>query len=173
MAEILLHPNPLLRCPATPVLDFDGALMRLIATMREVLDRTPHGLALAANQIGRRAAVFYIHPRVLDQVDVQRAHLHGVPEVFVNPRVVPLLDDAELHEAPEGCLSFPGAAPQIRAASNVRVQAYNEHGESFTFEAKGLVARVIQHEAAHLRGRLIIDRTNARDRHELRRRFGG
>ena len=60
----------------------------------------------------------------------------------------------------EGCLSIPERTVEIKRFYEVMIKGLNEKGERVEIEAKGLLARVLQHEIDHLRGRLIIDYLN-------------
>lgn len=57
----------------------------------------------------------------------------------------------------EGCLSIPGAGVIIDRPDDLLVGGLNEKGNSVEIEAHGLLARVLQHEIDHLKGKLIID----------------
>jgi methionyl-tRNA formyltransferase len=59
----------------------------------------------------------------------------------------------------EGCLSVPGIfLPTVRS-TKIKVRAQNLTGKFFKLTAKGLFARLIQHETDHLNGILFTDRT--------------
>ncbi len=57
----------------------------------------------------------------------------------------------------EGCLSVPDITVKVKRAEEVTVSGLNERGEMVTLDARGLLARAIQHECDHLQGKLIID----------------
>ena len=57
----------------------------------------------------------------------------------------------------EGCLSIPGAEVEVKRRYKVTVKGLNEKGKTIEVKAKGLLARVLQHEIDHLKGKLIID----------------
>ena len=48
-------------------------------------------------------------------------------------------------------------------AAEIRVQAYDRLGRRISFSARGLPARVIQHETDHLDGILFFDRMRSLD----------
>jgi peptide deformylase len=54
-------------------------------------------------------------------------------------------------------LSFPGLYQKVRRARQIRVQAYDQHGQPIDRELSEMEARVVQHETDHLHGRLFID----------------
>jgi peptide deformylase len=57
----------------------------------------------------------------------------------------------------EGCLSMPGVVVAIDRPDIIVVSGLNEKGRVVELEAEGLLARVLQHEIDHLKGKLIID----------------
>lgn len=58
----------------------------------------------------------------------------------------------------EGCLSLPGIFCNIRRSKNATCKYINPEGKEIILEAKGFLARVIQHEIDHLDGILLLDR---------------
>jgi peptide deformylase len=60
----------------------------------------------------------------------------------------------------EGCLSVPEMNVEIKRPYEVTVGGLNEKGEYIEIKAKGLMARVLQHEIDHLSGKLILDYTH-------------
>ena len=62
----------------------------------------------------------------------------------------------------EGCLSVPGLAALVARHRAVRVEALDERGEPVDRVLRGWSARIVQHEADHLGGRLYLDRAEPR-----------
>ena len=58
----------------------------------------------------------------------------------------------------EGCLTIPDMRGRVPRAPEVKVRAYDRQGKRIVIAAKGLPARVIQHEYDHLDGVLFFDR---------------
>lgn len=75
----------------------------------------------------------------------------------------------------EGCLSIPGVGVVIDRSDEIIVSGLNENNQIVEIKAKGLLARVIQHEIDHLKGRLIIDYLNLLEKFKLRlhQKIGG
>jgi peptide deformylase len=69
----------------------------------------------------------------------------------------------------EGCLSLPGISVKVKRAKKIFVEATDELNKRMTFWAEDLLARVIQHEIDHLRGKLIIDYVNLLEKMRLKR----
>ena len=57
----------------------------------------------------------------------------------------------------EGCLSVPNISVTIERPSTITITGLNEAGHRVEITARGLFARVLQHEIDHLNGKLIID----------------
>jgi len=107
-----------------------------------------NGIGLAANQIGKDVRAFVI--------DATVARENKVPDVFINPEITEYSDDTDSTE--EGCLSIPGYYSQIPRSKKIWIKAYDEHGGRVKFRARGLLARILQHETDHLNGIVITDR---------------
>lgn len=144
---IRLFGDPILRRPATEVVDFDKELRRLVADLTDTMLDAP-GAGLAAPQIGVGLRVFTWN------VEGEVGHL-------VNP-VLDLSDDRQ--DGPEGCLSIPELTFDCQRALSVVARGFDQHGEPVTIEGSHYLARAIQHETDHLDGVLFVDRldTDAR-----------
>lgn len=116
----------------------------MIETM-EKLD----GVGLAATQVD-------VRKRLIVARDPDRKKLY----VLLNPVIVAV---SERHESEiEGCLSLPGLQGEVSRPARIIVQAQTRAGEAVEIEAKGMFARVLQHEIDHLNGVLYIDRADPR-----------
>jgi peptide deformylase len=58
----------------------------------------------------------------------------------------------------EGCLSFPDLTGEVPRYKWVNVRGLDLDGKPLRFRARGILARVIQHEVDHLNGVLFFDR---------------
>ena len=144
---IRLFGDPVLRTPATPVVDFDKELRRLVQDLTDTMLDAP-GAGLAAPQIGVGLRVFTWN------VEGEVGHL-------VNPS----LDlSEEIQDGEEGCLSIPGLTFDCRRALSVVAKGFDMYGEPVVIEGSELLARAIQHETDHLDGILFIDRLDRETR---------
>jgi peptide deformylase len=161
--------DPVLRRAAEPVdpaaLD-TPELRRLIAQMRATMEAAP-GVGLAAPQVGvsLQLAVLQDEPENwghLNEEELAARERDALPfTVLVNPVVTPVDGDG-LAGFYEGCLSGPGFAAVVARHRAVRVKALDEHGEPVDRVYSGWPARIVQHEADHLGGRLYLDRAESR-----------
>jgi len=143
---ILHYPDPRLRQKGLPIERVTPEIERLIEDMAETMYAAP-GVGLAATQIGELYRLFL--------VDIAGEDEPSNLMVFINPEIT-----AKEGEqcGPEGCLSFPGIAEDIKRAAKIKVRAQDRKGEPFELSAEGLLAVAIQHENDHLDGVLMIDK---------------
>lgn len=133
--------DPILRQKAQPVEAVTPEIRKTLADMLETMYHQV-GIGLAAPQVG-------IGLRIILVDDGPRG-----PRVLINPLIV---ERRGVVRGEEGCLSIPGFFGEVERSEWVRVEALDAEGLSLAFEAKGLQARVIQHEMDHLDGVLFID----------------
>lgn len=141
--KITQESDAVLRKKATPIKDpkspeIQKLIQDMIVTMKEA-----KGLGLAAPQVGVSLRVF--------TVDIE-----GKTYVFINPEI----KDLSLEKVPfeEGCLSVPKIWGPVIRPKKLTIKALDENGRLIKIRAKGLMARVIQHEMDHLNGILFIDK---------------
>ena len=150
MRPIVLYPDPLLAQVSEPVGHFDAALAALVADMFDTM-YAALGRGLAAVQVGVLSRLF-----VMDATwkDGERS-----PQVFVNPVFA---DQSEEHVTrEEGCLSIPDRPRRVARPSEVTLRWQDVHGAAQEGTFTGFEAACIQHEFAHLDGRLILDHPEA------------
>lgn len=105
--------------------------------------KAANGLGLAAPQVGKSLRVF----------------VTGVEETisaFINPEIKDFSREKTLFE--EGCLSVRNIWGPVVRPKKLTIKAFNEEGKPIKIRAKGLLARVIQHEMDHIEGILFIDK---------------
>jgi peptide deformylase len=144
--DIVTYGNEILAQKAEPVKEFTPELAAFVEELYDTMVKG-HGVGLAANQVGRLLRIF------VTGVDGDKQR------VFINPEIIATSPEESDYE--EGCLSLPGLYTHVTRPAAVKIQAWNEKGRPFTFEADGFLARVILHENDHLNGVLFIDRLSA------------
>ena len=150
--------DPIIRKRAGPVSEMTHGIQTLIDDMIETMYDTL-GLGLAAPQIGVSLRVI-----VIDEGTKESAG----PQAFINPVIVA---GAGSVRAEEGCLSIPGVYGEVVRAAEVRVEALDRLEAPVKFEARGLLARIFQHEIDHLDGILFIDRLDKVQRDRIKRKI--
>lgn len=140
---ILTEPNKVLRKRAEDVAsDLIPDVKQLITDMIETMIAAK-GVGIAAPQVGKSLRIVIINTE-------------EEPMVLINPIIVNRSWRKVIDE--EGCLSVPGKFGLVKRPVNVKVETLNEDGKFIKFKAKGIFARVIQHELDHLDGVLFIDK---------------
>jgi len=115
------------------------------------------GLGLAAPQIG-------VSLRLMVVADDEGREARAL----VNPTIT---EQGGEVIAEEGCLSIPGVFAPVKRAEWVRLEAQDLEGRAVALAARGLRARVFQHEMDHLDGVLFIDRLDPVARDRIKRRI--
>lgn len=118
--------------------EFQAFLDILIDTMH-----VEDGVGIAAPQVGRNDRIFIVHEPT------------GA-KAYINPEITKMSTTTQVSE--EGCLSVPGVWGLVDRAKKISFRALDRHGRRVSFEAKGFIATVYQHELDHLDGILFIDK---------------
>lgn len=148
--------NPTLRQKSKKVKRVTPAVQTLINDMVETMRAAP-GMGLSAIQVGVPLRVIVVElPE--DEEDPQSGKLYAL----VNPEIVRASE--EIVEMEEGCLSIPGYIGFIKRPEAVTVKGLNRRGKPVRVKARGLLARVLQHEIDHLEGVLFPDRLESPDK---------
>lgn len=143
----------ILRVKSTKVAKVDEKTKKLV---RDLIDsmRANHGVGLSAPQLSvlKRVLIYeYTKPEGSKSKD------KSIPlKVLINPEIIKASKKTKVDE--EGCLSFPDLYGQVERSTGIRVKALNDRGKEIEFDAKGLEARIIQHEVDHLNGVLFIQK---------------
>lgn len=148
---LVIAPDARLEKPAVMVDDIDDDVRELIANMVATMYEKG-GCGLAAPQVGSNLRIFVMDTTWRDGMKSTRQ-----PRAFVNPEIIIL--DGESIKSEEGCLSFPDLRIRVPRASHAVVDALDEEGRKFRFEARNdLAAMCVQHETDHLDGITMVDR---------------
>ncbi|MEX1052050.1 MAG: methionyl-tRNA formyltransferase [Patescibacteria group bacterium] len=143
--------DPILRQVAQPVTVFDAELKKEADAMLKTM-KSHIGIGLAANQVGldKQLIVLGYQPTGPDD------ELPALPFLqLVNPRVIKTSQEKEVMT--EGCLSLPGLELPVERSVGVTIEANDLTGKKTVIKAKGLLARVLQHEIDHINGNLFTD----------------
>ncbi len=153
---LLTLDHPVLRQVAQPVASVeDEAVQQLIDQLLATV-RTANGVGIAAPQLGHSLRILVIASR--PNLRYPHAPLME-PTVLVNPRLVSASDEMEMGW--EGCLSVPGVRGQVLRHQTVEVEYRDRHGQLHHQIWQSFVARIFQHEADHLEGKVFLDRVQS------------
>ncbi|GAA4332796.1 peptide deformylase [Pigmentiphaga soli] len=144
LLPILHYPDARLHKKARPVDVVDDRIRRIVRDMAETMYEAP-GIGLAATQVD-------IHERIV-VIDVSENHDDLL--VLINPVITWKSEETQVYE--EGCLSVPGVYDEVRRSARIKVEATNENGERYGFDAEGLLAVCVQHELDHLEGKVFVE----------------
>ena len=143
--QIVHHPDIFLREPTSevkfPLSTEDQIILdQMVDTMY-----SNNGIGLAANQVGYARRIF-----VMDTSTDRDS-----PKIFINPVIEKRAKEKLTTE--EGCLSCPNKFVDVRRPIYVGLKWTCRHGKEQYKTFYHLPARVVQHEMAHLEGKLCID----------------
>ncbi|RQP26641.1 peptide deformylase [Piscinibacter terrae] len=142
--NILRYPDPKLHIVAKPVEVVDDRIKTLVDDMLETM-YAADGVGLAATQVD-------VHERVI-VIDTSEAR--DDPRVLINPELI--YRSEEMSFSDEGCLSVPQIYDKVKRHAKVRVRALGRDGESYEFDAEGLLSVCVQHEMDHLMGKVFVE----------------
>ena len=148
LLDLVIYPDDPLTRSADP---FDGigpAETKLAASMLETMTAYD-GVGLAGPQVG-------VAKRVIVCREPERQ-----PLCLFNPRII-TRGGQETGE--EGCLSLPDLYAMVPRATRIRATGLDLRGKPVEFEARDLLARIIQHEVDHLDGVVFLDRLDVLSR---------
>lgn len=156
--DLIYYGHDTLRKVAEEIGDVNGEIISLIDSMYNVMYRSK-GIGLAAPQVDVSKRLF-----ILDISEEEGGK--GVSLELINP----VIRESSDKEGPynEGCLSVPGIWEEVTRPLEILVTGVDREGNEVEYEAKGLLARVMQHEIDHLNGILFVDRIEDYIRNELR-----
>lgn len=138
--QIKRYPDPVLRKKCADVLEITPREKKMFEDMLATMYASG-GIGLAAPQVGKSAAMI-----------VADAGAGAIR--LANPCIISSSGEDKLSE---GCLSVPDVNVGIKRPTQIIVEGLNENNERVKLKLSGLIARVVQHEMDHLKGRLIID----------------
>ncbi len=143
--EIKKFNEPVLREKCKEIKKIDKKIKKLIVDIAQTMEKN-QGVGLSAPQVGLARRIIVV------QADFKGQRILAL----VNPKILKKGPETEIGE--EGCLSFPGIYLKIKRAKEVEIEGLNIEGKKIKIKAKGLSARVFQHEIDHLDGILFFDR---------------
>ena len=147
-----------LRQPAKPLtFSLSEEDQEIIQILIDKYDQEENCAGLAAPQIGFSKQVIIFEVPADPQLKKWRPDLvQTMPKtIWINPTYEPIGD--EKHFDYEGCFSVKDMAGPVARFKTIRYSAYTPEGEHVEGTAQGFLARLLQHEIDHLRGRCFID----------------
>ena len=162
--EIVKYGNPVLRAKGVRIETITDEIRALGEAMIQTM-RDANGVGLAAQQVGHALQLAIVDVAGVEDrpslmlIDGKEVKIDDwMPMVLLNPE---LELGKEKEFGTEGCLSFPEISAEIQRSVVVKAKARLIDGREVEFEARGFLARALQHEVDHLNGILFIDRMNS------------
>ena len=153
--HILRYPDPRLHTIAKSVTQVDERIRRLVDDMLETM-YDADGVGLAATQVD-------VHERV---IVIDTTDTHTDARVLINPELIAMSEEMSFSD--EGCLSVPLIYDKVARHARVTVRALNRAGETYQFDADGLLATCVQHEMDHLLGKVFVEYLSPLKRERIR-----
>src|SRR3989344_2580848 len=118
-------------------------LRALVRTMRLIMKRE-EGIGLSANQVGLNLNLCIVEP--------PREGASGKRVWFAVGNPVIVKRSQGTTEDEEGCLSVPTLYGAVPRYEKITVEGIDMNGKKLKIKARGLLARIFQHEIDHLNG---------------------
>lgn len=150
---LLTYPDVRLSKIATPVTQFDAALLAFIDDLEATMRASPGGVGIAAPQVGCLRRIV-----IVDVSSKPKIKHHG-RLVLVNPKIMQMEGKIK---GREGCMSVPDFTGNVIRAENIVLHAQDVFGQPLSYTMEGYEARAVQHECDHLDGVLFLDRLVSR-----------
>lgn len=161
--EVLRTPANLISFP------LDAATQEALQTLETKFDQEKNMAGLAAVQIGipLQAIIF----SVPDDAELKRYRLDLTQSMektlWLNPEYEGIPDEGQITDI-EACFSVNDVFGEVSRFHKIRYKAYLRDGTPVNGTAEGFLARVIQHEIDHVKGKLFPDRISDK-KHKLYR----
>jgi peptide deformylase len=153
LIALVTIPDPLLHRKAKKVTDFGKDLQVLIDEMTDIM-RHQQGTGIAAPQVGESLQLIVVENE--DKI-----------YVMANPEIMRSSSETEIN--PEGCLSVPNVGSKVERSLAVTVRGQDRNGKPIRIKAKGMLARIFQHEIDHINGILIIDVNRSKELWQIKK----
>jgi peptide deformylase len=146
--------NPVIRRKSKLVSQFSRQTKAIVKNLTDSM-RYHDLVGMAAPQIGINQRIFVSEIR---KTPTRKQREADPIRVFINPKIVSFSRKQTFDYEGCGSVAHGGLFGNVKRAQSVVVEAFDEKGSKFKLRAVGLLARIIQHEADHLEGRVFLDR---------------
>ncbi len=148
--------NPVLRSPAKEVRNIqDPSVQKLVNGLISTTIES-NGVGIAAPQVSQSLQLFIVASRP------NLRYLHAPkmePTPMINPEILHYSD--EVVAGWEGCLSVPGMRGLVKRSKEIEILYIDRHGQQQQQIFTDFVARIIQHEYDHIKGKIFLDRVES------------
>ena len=134
-------------------------MKRLVKDLTDTMQAS-NLIGIAAPQIGHSVRVF-VTKLTSTKLRTTKKGEQDPLRVFVNPTIVSYSKQKKSDWEGCGSIAYAKIFAKVPRPTSVTIRALNEKGEPFELHARGLLARVIQHEYDHLDGIFFTDKMDA------------
>ena len=149
--------NPIIRNKSKKVINVSSPNIKKI--IKDLTDSMRHSnlVGMAAPQIGHNLRIFVTEIRA---TTLRKTNELDKLRVFINPQIINI--SQKKVSGYEGCgsVATSGIFGKVSRPEKITIQATDENNNKFEHTAKGLLARVIQHEMDHLDGIVFLDKVS-------------
>lgn len=150
---ITTYGRDILRKVAKPIKDININIVNLVENMFYTM-KAAEGIGLAAPQVNEGISLAVIDISTLNDYKNEK------PLVIINPKIIDTNGQSLVNE---GCLSIPEVRGDVKRPEEILLEYIDLNGKENKREFFGLLARVLQHEIDHLKGKLFIDYLSEED----------
>lgn len=155
--DIVQLGNPKIRKISKNLILKDINSNKIKVLIKNLIDsmRAENLIGISAPQINESLRIFVTEIRQTKNRNLKEM---DTLKIFINPKIIYF--SKEKVSGYEGCGSVANSNlfGLVNRSKHIIIQALNEKGEKFELKARGLLARVIQHEYDHLDGILFVDK---------------
>lgn len=149
--------NPIIRKKSKKVSQISSPETKKI--VKDLTDsmRNANLVGMSAPQIGYNLRIFVTEIRT---TALRKTNESDKLRIFINPLIINV--SKKQVQGYEGCGSVASANifGKLPRYSQVTLEAFDENNKKFILKARGLLARVIQHEIDHLDGIIFLDKVS-------------
>lgn len=147
--------NPIIRKISKKVTSTKSPLVKKI--IKDLTESMRHAnlVGMAAPQIGHNWRIFVTEIR---KTTLRKTKELDKLRVFINPKIINLSKNKISGYEGCGSVACAGIFGKVLRPSQITISAIDENNKKFEYTAKGLLARVIQHEIDHLNGVVFMDK---------------
>jgi peptide deformylase len=149
--EVLTTPAEEVKFP------LDAKTREMLRLLEAKFDQEDNCAGLAAPQVGYNKRVLVLEAEEDEEVKKSRPDFTDTlpKSIWINPTWTPLSQDKSVDW--EACFSVKDLVGRVARFTEISYEAWTPEGKKITGQARGFLARLIQHETDHLNGTLFID----------------
>jgi len=147
--------NPIIRKKSTKIKYVNSPKIKNI--IQDLVDSMRHNnlVGIAAPQIGHNLRIFVTEIRTTKTRKIKDS---SNLKIFINPVIYYYSKNKSSGYEGCGSVAYSSIFGKVPRSTQIKIKAIDENGKEIKCTAKGLLARVIQHEFDHLNGIIFLDK---------------